>query len=84
MTTGGGGEKTGVGGGGGGNTGGEGGGGVGKEGTKGEHLKELQSTGLDKNELHWPADFCSGLPGKQFILSSKSSNPKHTGGSPVK
>ncbi|CBI28098.3 unnamed protein product, partial [Vitis vinifera] len=61
-----------------------GGGGVGKEGTKGEHLKELQSTGRDKNELHCPADLCSGLPGKQFLLSSKSAKPKHAGGSPVK
>ncbi|KAF5187542.1 hypothetical protein FRX31_022871 [Thalictrum thalictroides] len=30
------------------------------------------------------ADLCAGLPGKQFLLSSKSETRKHTGGSPVK
>ncbi|KAJ6673693.1 hypothetical protein OIU85_012680 [Salix viminalis] len=64
--------------------GGEGGGGGGKDGTKGAHLKELQSTGLDKNALHCAADLCNGLAGKQFLLSLESGRPKHTGGSPVK
>lgn len=73
---GGGGEGTG--------TGGDGGGGGGKDGTKGEHLKELQSTGRDKNDLHCAADLCIGLFGKQFLRSSKSAKLKHTGGSPVK
>lgn len=44
MTTGGGG-------------GGEGGGGAGREGTKGLHLKEPQSTaGRERNALHCPAE----------------------------
>lgn len=47
---GGGGERRG---GGGEGRGGEGGGGGGKAGTKGLHLNELQSTGRDKNDLHF-------------------------------
>lgn len=90
LTTGaGGGLTTGVGGGtptGGEGTGigGEGGGGVGIGGTNGLQLNELQSTGLDKNDLHCAALLCKGLEGKQFFLSSKSANPKQDGGSPVK
>lgn len=65
-------------------TGGDGGGGVGIVGTKGLQLNELQSTGLDKKELHCAALLCKGLEGKQFLLSSKSDNLKQDGGSPVK
>lgn len=65
-------------------TGGEGGGGGGREGTKGAHRKELQSTGLDKNDLHCAGDLCNGLAGRQFLRSSKSGSLKHVGGSPVK
>lgn len=87
--TGGGDETTGVGGGTttggeGTGTGGEGGGGLGIVGTKGAHLNELQSTGLDKKDLHCPALLCEGLAGKQFLLSSKLANFKQAGGSPVK
>lgn len=71
-------------GGGGDGRGGEGGGGGGKAGMKGVHLKELQSTGLDKNDLHCLADLWAGLLGKQFLRSLKSGRLKHTGGSPVK
>ncbi|TYH68981.1 hypothetical protein ES332_D05G025600v1 [Gossypium tomentosum] len=71
-----GGEGTGI--------GGDGGGGEGKEGTKGAHLNELQSTGLDKKDLHCAALLCKGLAGKQFLLSSNARKFKQTGGSPVK
>lgn len=64
--------------------GGDGGGGGGKNGTKGLHLNELQSTFFFKNALHCPSDRCLGRSGKQFLLSSKSGNCKHTGASPVK
>ncbi|KAL9263090.1 hypothetical protein AKJ16_DCAP26043 [Drosera capensis] len=91
TTPGGGGDNTGGlgdgegGGGGGGDTnGGDGGGGGGRNGTKGLHLNELQSTFFFKNALHWPSDLCLGRSGKQFLLSSKSGNRKHTGASPLR
>lgn len=81
MYTGGAGLTTGGGGGEGTGTEGEGGRGA---GTKGLHLNELQSTGLDKKDLHWAADRCAGLAGRQLRRSSKAARLRHTGGSPVK
>lgn len=78
VKTGGGGDGEGIG------IGGEGGGGGGKEGTKGLHLKELQSTGRDKNDLHCAVDLCNGLARRQFLRSSKLLTLRQTGGSPVK
>ncbi|RYR07547.1 hypothetical protein Ahy_B05g074928 isoform B [Arachis hypogaea] len=77
---GGGGEYTGGGGDGGGgggdNTGGgRATGGEGIDGTKGLHLKEPQFT--EGVALHWAAERCSGLAGKQFFLSSKAGRAKH-------
>lgn len=65
-------------------TGGDGGGGGGREGTKGAHRKEPQSTGLDRNDLHCAGNLCNGRFGRQFRRSSKSGSLKHDGGSPVK
>ncbi|RYR07548.1 hypothetical protein Ahy_B05g074928 isoform A [Arachis hypogaea] len=64
------------GGGGGDNTGGgRATGGEGIDGTKGLHLKEPQFT--EGVALHWAAERCSGLAGKQFFLSSKAGRAKH-------
>lgn len=73
MTTGGGGDGIGT-----------GGGGAGREGTNPLHWKDPQSTGRDKNALHWPAERCAGRLGRQFLRSSKPGSAKHLGGSPVK
>ncbi|KAL5189045.1 hypothetical protein HKD37_05G014352 [Glycine soja] len=54
------------------------------EGTNGLHLKELQSTGLEKNDLHCGGGLCAGLAGKQLSLSSNAGNARHAGGSLVK
>ncbi|KAH1251757.1 hypothetical protein GmHk_05G014557 [Glycine max] len=58
--------------------------GEGGEGTNGLHLKELQSTGLEKNDLHCGGGLCAGLAGKQLSLSSNAGNARHAGGSLVK
>jgi hypothetical protein len=58
--------------------------GEGKEGSKGLHLNDLQSTGLDKTGAHSPGDLCNGLAGKQFLLSSTAGKAEQAAGSPVK